>query len=453
VFFMSDELSHQAAYEVRRQARGAEPPPKERKWLRRLVVIGGSVLSLSMLSVGVWIWYSVTHVRCVSAQVNAGVREVSPKVSGDVAELYVKEDDKVTEGQLLARLDDAVPEAALETAQADLAIRESELKGAQAAAAVAKAQLDAAKSNLEMRKAELTQEIRQAQAQEREAAARLADLKKGAREQDVKSAEARLEAATALLELNQLEVQQSEELVQEGIDSAHVLAVRKTQLATQKTLVRQAELELERLKAGPRQEEIRASEQVLAARQAGLDLTEVGQKEVDSLGYQVAIREAEVAAAEAAVAQAAAQVDRAGKEVDGRQTDVDYCRLHSPVTGEVTRCYQKPGEFARQGVPTILVQEEGYGYTIDAYVRQQDVWLVQTGQPARVKIMTGHRPWIDGTVTSISAHTASQDQNPNSQATSTAQVSPIWVKIRLDQDQLPEGIRHGMLAKGVIKVR
>ena len=450
---MSDELSHQAAYEVRRQARGAEPPPKERKWVRRVVLIGGSVLSLAMLSVGVWVWYSVTHVRCVNAQVNAGVLEVSPKVSGDVAELYVKEDEKVTEGQLLAKLDDSVQQAALEMAQADLAIRESEMEGAKAAADVARAELAAAQSDLEMRKAKLTQEVRQAKAQEKEAAARLEDLKKGAREEDIKSAEARLEAAKALLDLNEQEVQQSEELVKEGIDSAHVLAVRKTQLATQRMIVRQAELELERLKAGPREEQIQASEQVLAARQAAVDLTELGQKEVENLTHQVAVKQAEVGAAEAAVAQASAQVDRARKQLEGRQTDVDNCRLYSPVAGVVTRCYQDPGEFAREGVASILVQEEGYGYTIDAWVRQRDVWLVQAGQPARVKIMTGRRPWIDGTVTRISAHTQSRDQNPGAFAASGAQASPIWVKIRLNQDQLPEGIRHGMLAKAVIKVR
>jgi multidrug resistance efflux pump len=450
---MSDEISHQAAYEVRRQARGAEPPPKERKWVKRLVVIGGVCLSIAMASVAVWIWYAVTHVRCVSAEVNAGVYTVTPKVSGEMTEQLVKEGDRVTHDQVLARIDDSRQQAALRMAQANLTVRNSDLARAEVAVKVAEAELAAAKSNVDMREAKLKAEVRQASAQEKEWEARLERLKMGALDEEVKSAEARLEAAQALLELYELEVQQSEELVEEGIDSAHILAVRKTQLATQKTVVRQAELELQRLQEGPTDEEIRAGEQVLAARRAGLDLSELGQKEVDDLRYQVAIREAEVQAAMAGVEQAKAEVQRASAEVERASEEVEMCVLRSPTTGVVTRCYEDPGEYCQQGVASMLVQEYGHGYDIDAHVRQEDVWMVERGQPVKVKVMTGRRDWIDGQVSRISFHTARKDSDADAMGGSAAQGDPVWVKISLDQDQLPKGIKHGMLARAVIKVR
>ena len=96
---------------------------------------------------------------------------ISPKNPGTVTQLYVEQGDKVTQGQVLARMDSADIQARILQARANLAqqkakldqqkagSRPQEIETAKARLAQAQAQLDAARSG------NRPQEIAQAQAQ------------------------------------------------------------------------------------------------------------------------------------------------------------------------------------------------------------------------------------------------------------------------------------------------
>lgn len=477
-------------YDMRRQARGAEPPTKDRPWRRRLLWAGIVLMCVGSLTGGFFVWRAIAYVRTVRASVGAAVLELSSGVSARLVELYVDEGDQVVEGQRLARLDDSQAEAALESAQATEAIRLSLHVQAQAAYRLVQARVDAdielgsarvevasaaiaqAAAAVELRQARLADEVRLAEAQCEEARAWLTRLQKGTRQEDIEAARARLAAAKAMADLYELEVRQSEELVVEGIDSQHVLEVRKTRLTTQKSAVREAELELERLETGPTEEEIQAAAQGLAAREAALALARTSAKEIEGLTAELAMRKAElrqaqaqlvhaearrteVTLAEERVRGAAAELEKARADLEGSRAALDEMVIRSSVTGTVTRTYDKVGEICTAGTASILVADDSKGRWINGFVREKDALWLEPGQSARVKVLSGARRYVDAVIVQVGQHTDSVDREPSVLAGSASQPGQpelVWVKLRpvepFNDDPLP-----GMTARVIIRVR
>jgi len=469
---------------MRREARGAEPPPERRVWRRRLILGGVATGAVVLLVVGIIVWLALTRVNAVRASVTAAVIGVPAHVDARMSELLVVPNQQVTTGQELVKLDDPQVRAALQAAEATLALNqslynqakadcelteqkvESDLESAQAAVEAATARVQQAEAALEMRQSKFAEEIRQTTAQRDEAAAQLAGLQKGARKEDILSAEAKVEAAKALCALYELQVRQSEQLVGEGIDSTYVLETRKTQLVMQQKACREAELALERLRNGATPEELDASTQVKAARQAALALAQAGAKEVDNLKNDLVIRRAELRQAGAQLKQAkladvqkalaAERVTAAQKAVQKAQDDVaarrDALVLKSPVTGTVIGVFNRVGETCRTGLDVIQVTDDSKGRWIAAYVREKDAFYVRPGQRAKVILASGERVYT--TVEEVGGATSSVRRlraNPTGEAD---QVGPelVYVKLRpqsdLKSDPLP-----GMSARAVIRIR
>jgi len=219
----------------------------------------------------------------------------------------------------------------------------------------------------------VAEEVRHAQAQCEEARAKLENILKAPRSEDVEAARVRLATARALAALYELEVTQSEQLVGEGIDSEHILEVKKTQLLTQQNRVREAELELAQIEAGPTEEEIEVARQVLAARQAALALARAGQMEVVRLEAELELQnallrqaEAELARAEAQMVEielakeqlkaAAAELQKAEATVAAQRAAIKGMSITCPVDGTVIRTFVREGEVCRKGLPIILVE-------------------------------------------------------------------------------------------------
>ena len=129
----------------------------ERRGVARSITWTGLIIVLAALGFGGWRW--ITRERPIEVQVTtvtmrpAGTQAavlnasgyvtarrratVSSKITGKVVEVNVEEGRRVTEGQVLARLDDSTPRAALALAQAQAeaarrALRENEVRLAQA---------------------------------------------------------------------------------------------------------------------------------------------------------------------------------------------------------------------------------------------------------------------------------------------------------------------------------
>jgi len=318
-----------------------------------------------------------------------------------------------------------------------------------------------------MREAKLAEEIRRAEAERDEARAWLTRLQKGTRREEVEAAQARLEAAKALAVLYELEVRQSEQLAVEGIDSQYILETKKTRLTTQQKAVREAELELERLKAGPTEEEIEAARQLVAAREAALALARAASKEVDNLKAELGIRKAEQSQAEAELRSTEArrvEVDLAAARVSAAEAALGTAKsnlaarredmvIRSTVAGTIVRTFDRVGETCRRGVTTIQVTEDAKGRWITAYVREKDALYVQEGQPTRIKLASGER--MDAEVEAVGLATSSLDRQRSDPLEEAEQTStPELVRVRLKlKEPIGSNPPPGMSARVVIRIR
>lgn len=483
---MSDQSSQSTVYEVRRQSRGSEPKEEASPWKRRLIVGGGVVLVAIVAALAIYLYWSWSHVRLMYARVDGDVLQLSAEANAKVVESLVDPEDEVVVGQVLFRLDDSEARSAVRAAQAEYELRVSLGEQAKAAlrqtaaqvkSAIAEAQLnvkaaearlDEARALLELCRLRTNRELDRARAQHQEALARLEHLKKGAREEEVEAAKARLATARALLGLYELEVQQSQQLAVEGIDSEHILEVKKTQLATQKNRVREAELELQRMVAGPTEEEIRIAEQTVAAREAGLALAKAALKEIDQMTAQVALREAELqhalAALDAAKAREA-EVDVAEQKVKAAQAELRiaeadlnglrerlrHFEVTSPVAGTVLRTFRDPGELCRPGDVVAWVSNDVRGRWVYGYVHERDVHKVSPGQGASVEIIAGSGQQVFGRVAQVSAHTEGIDSGPSAGSPGSRRSDLVWVKLALEDQDLQW--RPGLSARALIEVR
>jgi membrane fusion protein (multidrug efflux system) len=112
-------------------APGAAPPRAPRRWGKRLVL---AALALALLGGGGaygWHWWTTLRFfeETDDAYTAADMVVVSPRVSGQVAEVLVVDNQLVQAGQLLVRLDDADLIVAQRVAAADLQSAEAEVAG------------------------------------------------------------------------------------------------------------------------------------------------------------------------------------------------------------------------------------------------------------------------------------------------------------------------------------
>lgn len=154
---------------------------------------------------------------------------ISPKQAGRLAELLVDQGDRVTQGQIIARMDDSsvVPQVL------------------QSRASVASAQ------------------------------ANLVRLQNGSRTEDINSARARVASAQARLELATSKVQRNQLLADQGAISRDRLEEFKTEQRTAQASLRETQQQLAQLENGSRIEDIAQAEAQLLQAEASLRSAEV----------------------------------------------------------------------------------------------------------------------------------------------------------------------------------
>jgi membrane fusion protein (multidrug efflux system) len=135
-------------------ATGQAPAPRSRKTL----ILGG--LGAVALVAAAWFAYDYITVgqyivSTDDAYVGADMAIIAPKVSANVSEVPIVENQAVKEGDVLVRLDDGDYRLAVDQADAKLATQraaiatfDAQIRAAQATAQQARAQLDASKANV-----------------------------------------------------------------------------------------------------------------------------------------------------------------------------------------------------------------------------------------------------------------------------------------------------------------
>jgi len=214
-----------------------QAPESKPHRLRKLLLVGASVLALAGSADFGWNYWSVGRfqVSTDDAYVKADNTTIAPKISGYVGAVLVGDNEQVKSGQVLARIDDRDFRVAVDQAKADVETAQAAIANKQAMLAAQQSVIDAARATIEVDQANLTFAL-----QEDERYARLASTGYGS-VQNAQQATSRRSAARAAVARDDASLKSA--TAQLDVLKAE-LAQAQASLARNEALLRQAELNL-----------------------------------------------------------------------------------------------------------------------------------------------------------------------------------------------------------------
>jgi membrane fusion protein (multidrug efflux system) len=415
---------------------------------RRIVIGAAAVVGLAGLLFGGWAWWQArSQVSTDDAYVEGAVTVISSKVSGNISEMLVKDNQAVKAGEVLLRVDprdyrakrDQVI-AAVKVAEAALLALRSELPMTRG---VTVAQGDEARGALEgARAAEAASQsaVEEAQAQ--------LEAKRAA----ASAAEADVAGARATAVQSVREKARQRKLVEQGLvaqrDYDQAEAAEGTARASLEAFERR-KIQVER--------EAQQVEAALASRRLGVQ--QARQRVVELRGtlaraesqrHQVPMKEAEVARAGAVLAQA--QADFAYAELQ-----LQYTEVRAPVDGVVSRRTVELGQVAQMGQPLLAIVPLHEVWVL-ANFKETQLARIRPGMAVEVRVDSFSDRVFKGTVDSLAAGTGARfSLLPPENATGNwvKVVQRLPVKIKLDPGQFgnPDTLRAGMSAVVTVTLR
>jgi membrane fusion protein (multidrug efflux system) len=383
---------------------------------RRTILMGAAVLAVSAAT-GYWL-----HARQFEgtddAQIDGTISNISPRVSGTVVAVHVKENEVVKEGDLIAEVDPTDLQIALDQAKAQIAQAEAQIAAedpsvpiteAANASAVASAQSDVAGANAALSAArkeveQLTAQLAQAQANDREA---------------------------------QLEKERSRKLVAEG-------AVSQSDFDQRANAAEASAANVDAIR-----QSLAAARDRVTQQQAQIVASKSRFTEIQSNApRQVATRQANVGVRQAALELARAQEAQAEK-------NLAYARILAPVTGIVAKKAVAIGDRIAPGQKLAAITQTD-DLWVTANYRETQLERMHPGQAVSVRVDALGETFT-GSVESIGGATGSRLSvlpPENASGNYVKVVQRIPVRIRLDRAQNGlDRLRVGMSVEPEVKVQ
>ena len=397
----------------------AKPKTKEKKQQNK-----GSktVLSIAGLGIGAialffgyrWWRYASTHSYTNDAYVTNHIYPVNPRITGTVIEVLARDNQIVTKGQSLVKLDPRDYQVELQQQEANLA--------------AAKRQAEVAKANIALATKSARAQNTQAQGEIDTALANLADSEAAvaAAKANIPEAQAQLASIESDIQKTQADFERYQYLYEKGVTSAQQLDAART--AYEQDLASR-EVTVEKIKQAQIQYE-EARDRVSAVR-GQLETRKGDLESVESTEEQIEVNRRKYEAALAMVAQAEAAVENARLQLE--YTDI-IASESGRVGNKTVRVGQKvqPGQALMSVVPTDT--------WVVANFKETDLKQMRAGQPVKIEVDTFGGQTFYGRVDSIApASGAEFALLPPSNATGnfTKIVQRVPVKILFD----PQSIR------------
>jgi membrane fusion protein, multidrug efflux system len=420
------EISREAPNEHDRPPGNGQPGGATKAKIRPALVLGAVAIALAAVALAI---HYYGRVSTDDAEVDGHLVGISSKVSGNVLEVLVNDNEQVKAGQVLVGIDPRDYQVKVDQAKAALALAMSQAQGAQvgvpwtqgvteSGSSAAEARLAAAQADYE--KAKLASEV-----------AAGADLAYAAAEVDKQKADneraqADLERMKLLVGKGEISQQQFDAFQSAARAAASELRAREERLAS----------------AG---KNIDVSKALLLAAKAQVDQARAALEQAQVNRKQVTIRAAEAASARAGVRQARANLEAA-------ELQLEYTTIAAPVDGVVTRKSVEVGQVVQpgQGLLVLIPQRDIW---VTANFKETQLADVHRGQKAEVYVdMYGKS--FSGRVDSIAGATGARlSLLPPENATGNyvKVVQRIPVKIVLDPIPPEKAIlRPGMNVEATI---
>jgi len=385
-----------------------ERPPRSR--VVRILVVAGVIMAALLI----WKVFFANpslppSIVALSGRIEGDDSAVSPKTSGKILEITVREGDTVTAGQVIAHLDDAQVRAAEQASRAVLA-------DAQAKAQMANDQISVLREQLNQNRLQTAQSKTDAEGRVRQAQA------------DLTAAQADLAQQQAALKLAEFNRDAYKRLAQTGAVSQQQGVQAETTADQQQAAVAAAQRRVESARGG------------LTTAQANLDNPKIRDAQVASTQRQIIQQEAQVTAANAEIQQAQAQL----AEAEANRSDLTVV---APFSGTVITRAAEPGEVVQAGTAIITLLDLTKVY-LRGFVPEGEIGKVKIGQPCHIFLDSNPNQALDGYVLRIDPQATFTPENTYFRNDRVKQV--VGVKL-----QLTQGIgfaKPGMPADGEILV-
>jgi membrane fusion protein (multidrug efflux system) len=136
----------------------ASTPAPVRPWRKRIGAVFGVLLVIGLVVGGTVVWLDNRHYESTDdAMVDANLIQIAPRVAGQVTDVLFDDNQHVTAGQVLLRIDPRDYQAKLDQARAQQASAKAALLQAQAQVAVQQANVAQAAANVRVAQADLWQ--------------------------------------------------------------------------------------------------------------------------------------------------------------------------------------------------------------------------------------------------------------------------------------------------------
>lgn len=380
--------------------------------MRRRVIISVAVLAVFLL---IYLLYPLPPVVEVAEAwrgdleidltttgiVESDMADVAPRILSTVSSLLVEEGQRVERNQSIALMDTAELRAQLDEARANLTAAQEQQARAEQAVRVEAQQTAAA--------------VARAQAGVRAARARLADVERGARPQEIEQARAAVRQARAEAERAGADLRRAQQLFQQGAIPAQQLDAARSAAQVAEARLRSAEEQLALVEAGARADEVRIARADVQAAEAALAEARAAERAVE-------IRRREAAAARA-------QAERAQAAVEAAEARLEDAVVRSPLNGLVVRRHAEVGEIVGPQTPIYTVARLDPVW-VTAEVDEEDIAGLELGQ--RMRITSGAYPGrlAEGTVVRVS-----QIAEPRAAGRVRARI--VRARIDIDSSEFP----------------
>ncbi len=422
---------------------------------RRALLVVSAVVALGGLAWAGHAWYrSRLSVFTDDAYVESTVAPVSAKVSGQVVEILVRDNEAVSAGQILVRLDDRDRRAKVEQARAAVGIADQRHRAAQARVALGREMV--AGQEAQARAAAMRAEAaRQSAASVLEASRASAEARRAA----LASAEAERERVTAFRVRAAQDLARARELAgrelvaRQFMDHAEAEArAAEAQVLAADERVAQARRDLETAEAEMRTREAGFEPQQLGLRTAEARVVDARAQAIhtQALAQEVRVREAERELA-------AGQRKEAEADLSLALLDLEHTVVRAPIPGLVTRKSVEGGQVVQVGQPLLAVVSLSDAWVV-ANFKETQLRRLRPGMRAEIVVDTyPDRVW-GGTVESISAGTGARfsllpPENASGNWVKVVQRIPVKIALGAHEPTNPHTLRAGMSATVTIHLR
>jgi len=398
-----------------------EPESNEKKPQRRKIIVLILFCALAVggaLAVFWYLQYASTHISTDDAFVDGHVHVIAPKISGTILGIMVKDNQRVTRGDLLVEIDPTDYRVRVEDAASAFQAESARIVELNDRVEVArkqfqelKYQAESARLNFDLQKTVLKQ-----------------------LEADIKKAEAGVEAQTAQLKQARIDIRRGEDLYKKEVISKEKYENTQTAYEVTEAQLKGAQEQLLQVKANRETQ-----------------LARLKQAEVDVLKAEAALetQKAMIQQAASTISTQRSLIQQKRAVLKTSELNRDYTRIYAPAHGYITKRSVEVGNQVQANQPLMaLVPLAAEEIWITANYKETQLKGVKPGQKVEFKVDMNPGRVFHGRVDSIMAGTGSAfSLFPPENATGNyvKVVQRIPVKIVLEQGEDPgHMLRIGM---------